>query len=209
MKIEFLRNKNEEEVRALISNFARSYRYDLHQFAKTNNEFGLGSCESAISLSVLLKKWTACRPSFVSTNLQQILKELETDFTTISGLDLRNLRYASVNEKGAIDHIWSKLTNQLCKPKKLTGVAPSKVMLIVTNGRLGPALDSQARAVLGLSSDNTVSGVQYRTLLEAISEDLFAFEEINSPIRVETLVPKNWQPVFVGRAYDMAVGPRD
>jgi hypothetical protein len=209
MKIEFLRNKNEEEVRALISGFARSYCYDLHHFANTNSEYGLASHEAAMALADLLKKWTACRPVSISTDLQPILKDLETEFTMISGLDLRNLRNASANEKGAIDHIWSKLTNELCKPKKLTGVAPSKAMLIITNGRLGPALDSRARAVLGLSSDNIVTGVQYRTILEAISEDLLIFEETISPIRIETLVPKHWQPVLVGRAYDMVAGPRD
>jgi hypothetical protein len=46
------------------------------------------------------------------------------------------------------------------------------------------------------------------TSLLAISEDIAAFEEVNSPILLEELVPEEWQLVFVGRAYDMTVGPR-
>jgi len=207
MKIEFLRNKNEEEVRALILGFSCKYRYDLHQFTNTTNKFGLISNQSAMNLSDLLKKWTACRPSSVSENILPLLKELEADFITISELDLRNIRKASLNEKDAINQIWSKLINLVCVPKKLTGVAPSKVILIVTNGRLGPALDSHARAVLGLSEISTAT--QYLSILNAISEDIAAFEDAHPQILIEKLVPKEWQPVFIGRAYDMAVGPRD
>ncbi len=207
MKIEYLRNKTEEEVRASILGFSRNYRYDLHHFTNTTNKFGLISHQSAMSLSGLLKKWTACRPSSVSKNILPLLNELEADFTTISGLDLRNIRKASLNEKDALNQIWSKLVNLVCVPKKLTGVAPSKVILIVTNGKLGPALDSHARAVLGLPEINTAA--QYLTILNAISEDIAAFEDAHSQIFIEKFVPKEWQPVFIGRAYDMAVGPRD
>ena len=207
MKIEFLRNKNEEEIRTLFCGFSQRYLKDIHYFKKTTDKFGLISPQSAMDLSLLLKKWTACRPSSVNTDILPLLKELEADLTTISDLDLRNIRGASPNEKEALTRIWSKLINGLCVPKKLSGVAPSKAILILTNGRLGPALDSHARAVLGLPE--IVSVVEYFTIMYAISEDIAAFEEAHPPILIETLISEEWQPVFVGRAYDMAVGPRE
>ena len=206
MKIEFLRNKRKEEVRVLIQGFSSDYCYDLHFFTKITEKYGTFSPQSAEALSQLLNKWTACRPSRTNKDLLPLLIDLNSDLKTISNLDLRNIRQVSLNEKEAIDRIWLKLFNRICIPKKLTGVAPSKAILILTNGRLGPALDSKTRKTLGLQ--DIVSSVQYLTILSAVSEDIAAFENANSPILLEELVPEEWKPVFVGRAYDMAVGPR-
>jgi hypothetical protein len=207
MKIEFLRNKRRQEVQALIQGFSSDYCYDLHSLSKITEKYGTFSPQSSKALIQLLNKWTACRPSRTNKEILPLLIDLNSDLRTISNLDLRNIRQASSNEKEALDRIWSELFNRICIPKKLTGVAPSKAILILTNGRLGPALDSNTRARLGLQ--DIVSSVQYVTILSAISEDIAAFEKANAPILLEELVPEEWKPVFVGRAYDMATGPRN
>lgn len=206
MKVEFLQNKQTGEVRDLIQGFSLRYVTDLSDFAKTIARYGPDSRQTAKHLCRLLRKWQACRPSAVRKDLLPLLTHLAADFATIATVDLRTIRHASSDVRAAITRIWSALISQICN-RQMAEVAASKAMLILTNGRLGPALDSNARKVLRLprirSSDD------YLTLLLAISEDIAAFEKVNYPTLLEDLVPKEWHPIAVGRAYDMAIGPRE
>ena len=207
MKVEFLRDKQSEEIGVLIQGFSLRYVTDLSDFATTTAHYGLTSPQTAEHLCRLLRKWQACRPSAVRKDLLPLLTHLAADFTTIATVDLRTIGHASSNVRAAITRIWLTLISQICNNRQMAEVAASKAMLILTNGLLGPALDSNARAVLRLprirSSDD------YFTLLLAISEDITAFEKVNYPILLQDLVPKEWHPIAVGRAYDMAIGPRE
>lgn len=206
MEIEFLRNKQREKVANLIQGFSIRYVTDLKNFATTTEHYGLISPQTAKQLCRLIGKWHGCRPSPVSKNLLPLLTDLDADLKAIATIDLRSILRASSNEMEAISQIWSSLMNQICDNKPQSEVAASKAMLILTNGRLGPALDSNARKSLRLP--RIQSSGDYLAFLLAISEDVAAFEKANSPILLEDLVPKEWCPVLVGRAYDMAIGPR-
>ena len=205
MKVEFLRNKKIQEVKALILGFSPHYATDVRNFAATTTRYGITSPQAEKHLCRLLRKWKACRPSTVRKDLLPILTHLYPDFMTITTVNLRTIR-DDLNVRAAITRIWSTLTSQICNNRQISEVATSKAILILTNGRLGPALDSNARGALNLprirSSDD------YFALLLAISEDIVAFEKVNYPILLEDLIPKEWQPVAVGRAYGMAIGPR-
>jgi hypothetical protein len=207
MKIEFLRNKKSEEVKRLIEGFSHRYVADLNNFALTIEQYSFTSPQAANHLNKLLRKWRGCRPKSARKDRLPLLKLLDKDFKSISQIDLRNFRHISPFERITISRIWSELQNQICDVKKSTAVAPSKAMLILTNGRLGPALDSNVRKSLKLPK--VLSPDDYISLLNAISEDIAVFEQVNAPVILEDLVPIEWQPVFVGRAYDMAIGPRD
>jgi len=207
MKIEFLRNKQKEEVRDLIQGFSFRYVTDLNDFAKSSKQYGFISPETAEHLHQLLRKWQACRPSSVNKDLLPLLMELDADLTTIATIDLRNIRHASSKQREAIARIWSTLINQICENRQLAEVATSKTILILTNGRLGPALDSKVRDTLSIS--RIQNSDDYFDFLLAISEDIAIFEEKSSPIHLEDLISEECHPVAVGRAYDMAAGPRD
>ena len=193
MKIEFLRNKQREEVAGLIQGFSLRYVKDLNDFAMVTKQYGLISSQAAKKLRRLIGKWAACRPDKVNTDFLPLLTELDADLTTIATIDLRSVRHASSNERDAIGRIWSVLINQTCN-KQLAEIAASKAILILTNGRLGPGLDSNARTMLKLQ--RIYRSDDYLTLLFVISEDIAAFEKVNSPILLEDLVPKKWHPVF-------------
>jgi hypothetical protein len=206
MKINFLRNKKSEEVKQLIEGFSHRYVADLNNFALTIEQYSFTSPQTANHLNKLLRKWSGCRPKSARKDRLHLLKLLDTDLKSISHVDLRNIQNISPYERLAISRIWSQLQTQICDAPKSTAVAPSKAMLILTNGRLGPALDSNARKTLKLPK--TLNPDEYLSFLCAISEDIAAFEKINAPVILEDLVPKKWQPVFIGRVYDMAIGPR-
>ncbi len=207
MKVEFLRTKQVDEIKGLISGFSSRYATDLKDFTVTTKKYGFASQQTADHLCRILRKWQACRPSRVNNNLLPLFIQLAPDFATIKSLNLRNIRHASPKENIAITRIWSALTNQICNNREMADVAASKTLLILTNGQLGPALDSNARKILGLS--RIQSPEDYLTLLHSISDDINAFEKANAPILLENLVPEYWLPVSVGRAYDMAIGPRE
>jgi len=138
MKVEFLRDKQSEEVGALIQGFSLRYVTDLGDFATTTAHYGLISPQTAEHLCRLLRKWQACRPSAVRKDLLSFLAHLAADFTTIVTVDIRIIRHASSNARIAIARIWLALISQICNNRQMAEVAASKAMLILTNGRLGP-----------------------------------------------------------------------
>jgi hypothetical protein len=138
--------------------------------------------------------------------MYSILKSINEDFKTIERIDLRNVCHATPKEIAAIRRIWSTFVGKICSNRPIAEVAASKTILIITNGRIGPALDSNARVVMNLPRIKTSE--DYVSLLLAISEDISVFEKSNN-IQLEDLVPKEWQPVFIGRVYDMIVGPKN
>lgn len=206
MHINVLRNRDVKEIRSLIQNFSFRYIHDVKNFSVTASEYGLISLEASENLIKLLKKWQACRPSSVQEDVLSILKSIHEDYKTIELIDLRNICYATPNEITAITRIWSTLVGKLCFNRTIAEVAASKTFLIITNGRIGPALDSNARRVLNIP--RIQKSEDYISLLLAISEDIAAFENSNK-IQLEDLVPKEWHPIFIGRVYDMIVGPKN
>ncbi len=150
MYISVIRNKDVKEIRTLIQNFSSRYIQDVKNFSNIASEYGLISPEASENLIRLLKKWQACRPSSVQEDVLSILKSIHEDYKTIELIDLRNICYATPKEIAAISRIWSILVGKICSNRTIAEVAASKTFLIITNGRIGPALDSNARIVMNL-----------------------------------------------------------
>ena len=206
MKVEFLQNKQIQKVSTLIQGFALRYVMDLNDFVRTTEYYGRTSLKTAEHLCQLLKKWKACRPSPYNKDLLPLLKLIDSDLAIVETVNLRTIQDAPLNIKMAIKRIWLTLNSKLCENRQIAEIAASKAMLILTNGKLGPALDSNVRKALKLQRIHCPN--DYLALLFAISEDIAIFEKANQTI-LEKLVPKEWHPIEIGRAYDMAIGPRE
>lgn len=87
------------------------------------------------------------------------------------------------------------------RPASCVGI--SKAVLLLTDGRIGPALDSQVRTWLGISKPKTAAA--WIGVLEGVSEDIAEFEARNGPLR--DAVPARFAHLAYGRLYDMAFGP--
>ncbi len=74
----------------------------------------------------------------------------------------------------------------------------------MTDGRIGPAFDSQVRAKLGVGRPATFQ--DWLLALQDIAEDIAMFESIHGPL--SKAVPVRFGGLAYGRLYDMALGPR-
>ena len=83
-------------------------------------------------------------------------------------------------------------------------VGITKAILLLTDGRLGPAFDSQVRKRLGAAQPATSAA--WVGILEEIADDIIAYEAANGLLA--RLVPPRFAHLAYGRVYDMALGPR-
>lgn len=83
-------------------------------------------------------------------------------------------------------------------------VGITKSVLLVTDGRIGPAFDRQVRMKLGAGRPSTPQ--EWLRLLEGVAADIEAFEKRYGPL--SELVPSDFAALAHGRLYDMALGPR-
>ena len=68
-----------------------------------------------------------------------------------------------------------------------------------------PLEPPEVRKHLGVREPETAE--QWIVVLQQVAEDIRRFETANCS-RLEDLVEIEWQPVAVGRAYDMVFGPK-
>ena len=75
--------------------------------------------------------------------------------------------------------------------------------MLVSDGRIGPAFDSQVRDRLGLPRPTTSR--EWIACLEVIADDIAAFEAAHGAL--SQVVAPRFSHLTAGRLYDMALGP--
>jgi hypothetical protein len=85
-------------------------------------------------------------------------------------------------------------------------VGISKAVLLLTEGRVGPAFDSEVRK--NLVTGDISSPESWITNLGNVIKDVVLFERLNH-CSLEEAVPEEYRGVPYGRLYDMVFGPRD
>jgi len=88
---------------------------------------------------------------------------------------------------------------------KATCVGITKSVLLLTEGRIGPAFDSTVRYRLRIGEP--LNGKTWVDDLCSINDYINSFETRNG-VQIEGFVSTEWAPINVGRAYDMVAGPR-
>jgi hypothetical protein len=87
----------------------------------------------------------------------------------------------------------------------LTGVVGiSKAVLLLTEGRVGPAFDSKVRKKL--RTGDILTATRWILNLKRVIQDVARFEESNHCSLKET-VPEEYKGFHYGRLYDMIFGP--
>ena len=112
---------------------------------------------------------------------------------------LRELCPPSAGQAWTLSALWDLLLD-LPYRGKASCVGITKAVMFLTEGRIGPSLDSRVRKKLGMPKP--MGAQEWLDQLEAISEDLRAFEERNR-VRLEERVPHELGKLAVGRAYDV------
>jgi hypothetical protein len=155
-----------------------------------------------------LGRWQACRPRTMrpATEMIEILKSATFSLEVLRTTDLRTFRNPDADQARALSELWDVFKRGLCTTGEPGEAGVTKAIMLVTEGRIGPALDSNVKAHLGIHS--IPSGSDLVEILRFIATDLYSFEEAHQ-LNVESLVPEERGPVAVGRAVDMILGPKN
>lgn len=161
----------------------------------------------------ILRRWQAVRPRVMRRSLadeareppflDDLLDEADRRVRRLGNLAIGSAWNPTSDQESALVGLWATFED-LAMPAPASSVGISKAVLLVTNGRVGPALDSNVQASLRFPRPRTAR--EWVALLHAVAEDVAAFERRHGPLA--TCVPEPYRHLASGRLYDMALGPR-
>jgi hypothetical protein len=207
MPIEVIRSKTPTQIRADIEGFAARYVQDWETWLS-----GDGEARPEL-FGRILRKWQATRPlpmrrlkreaHHAPPFLDDLLEEAEEPLRALADLSVLTIAARTPTQQEALNMLWTVLA-RLPASGSASCVGITKAILLLTDGRIGPAFDSQVRRKLSVPRPATCS--EWLRMLQDISEDIAAFERSNGAIA--KLVPRRFAGLAYGRLYDMALGPR-
>lgn len=141
--------------------------------------------------------------------LEDLIEEAGPPLLVVEQVTLRSANEFTTDVTRSLSQLWSIFENLSYNGKSrrgLTGVVGmSKAVLLLTNGRIGPAFDSEVRRKLTIKAAED-SG-RWIAQLESVAADIESFERQNG-CRLAEIVPERFRALHNGRLYDMAFGPR-
>jgi hypothetical protein len=135
--------------------------------------------------------------------LDDIFRCATEQIQALEGLAVQTIAQRTPAHNEALAKLWTILS-QLPINGVASCVGITKAVLLLTDGRIGPAFDSQVRQRLRVGKPETCGA--WLAVLEEIGEDIAAFEDRCGPLA--NAVPARFAAIPYGRLYDMALGPR-
>lgn len=191
-----------------VAGFAQRYVADWEAWLATPSE------DRVDKFGHILRKWQATRPYRMRRPrdegkhdppyLEDLIAQARPHLDMVRDLTVRDLHSMGPAGVEALRGLWSTFRHlSLERPASCVGV--SKAVLLLTDGRIGPSLDSRVRAGMGI--DRVDLGSEWVTVLGEVSRDLLAFERKNG-IALRDAVPEEFRHLEDGRLCDMIFGPR-
>ncbi len=203
-----LREMTPEEVRRRLDDFTTSSVLDWVEWLRVDESHRVSTFAS------ILRRWQATRPlpmrrpkaeaSHEPPFIEDLLYEADPFLKVLGDLTVTDLALASPDHINALHALWATFS-KLPQKSSASCVGITKAILLLTNGRIGPAFDSTVRKKLGLKG-RLRSSDEWIGVLQGIGEDIFAFEERHGTALVHVF-PRRFAGYHVGRLYDMALGP--
>lgn len=210
------------QFRSRIGRFNRKYVHDWAIWLATP------ALNRPPELKRILGKWQACRGNTLRLPaggshttpdhppyLDDLLIGAGPHILTLKSFDLRFIGSYTPAACAALRGLWDILEDlsyarsnpSRKRPPPRGGkagiVGISKATLLITEGRVGPAFDSQVRKKLGIRQISNAS--EWLKALQQATADIMAFEVYNG---VTLLAASGLSPCpHPGRVYDMALGP--
>lgn len=201
-----------EEFQERINRFAQQYVDDWNGWLNAQPN------ARAEQLGVILRRWQACRPNRMRRTqaenlhgapyLEDLINQAAQHLQALQNFDIRNNASFSPQNCGSLIQLWDIFQNLSYYGRARNGLAGvvgiSKAILLLTNGRVGPAFDSEVRRHLGLG--NIANANEWINALCTASRDIQAFEA-NNQTTLQHATPHPHARLQSGRIYDMALGP--
>lgn len=207
MPIEAIRRKTPSQVWTDVNGFAARYVDDW--------EAWLAAQEDARPelFGRILRRWQATRPlamrrlrkeaEHTAPFLDDLLQRAVEPLGALTGLTVLTIAKRTLEQDKALAKLWA-IFSRLPTSGVASCVGITKAVLLLTDGRIGPAFDSQVRKKLGVGRPATCR--EWLRTLEKSGEDIAMFESTHGPLT--KLVPTRFAHLEYGRLYDMALGPR-
>lgn len=208
--IHALRDMTPAEVWAAVDGFSAKYARDWSDWLAADPDarpelFGR-----------ILRRWQATRPLEArrlksdarpgAPLLDALLEAAAEPLSAVGNLTVLTVRQRTSLQDEALSVLWDVFSH-LTTTALASCVGITKAVLLMTDGRLGPALDDRVRTRLGVSGPaKSVSCSDWLQILQGVGDDLAAYESAHGPL-VEA-VPPRFAHLEYGRLYDMAMGPR-
>lgn len=215
----FLSEMRPDQVIEFLRNHPTRYRHDWEEWRGVYPAVGSRGHGVAACFGSILRKWQATRPlpmrrarseaNHSPPFLDDLLEDASAPLLLLQQTSVRAIAGLGPQQKEALDRLWF-VFRKLPWRGNASCVGITKAVMLLTEGRIGPAFDSNVRRNLGLPvhlhPPVPRSPAAWRECLEAVARDIEAFERMHS-VRLEDLVPTEWAPLNVGRVYDMVAGP--
>ena len=145
----------------------------------------------ASCFGLVLRRWQACRPNRMRRPkgeakhsppyLEDLIAEANAPVLTLRAFDMRLEAAFTPQAQRALEQLWNIFERLSYHGRARNGLAGavgiSKAVLLLTEGRVGPAFDSKVRSELGISApENAREWIQ---ALWVTSRDIRAFEAAN------------------------------
>jgi hypothetical protein len=202
-----IRNKTPSQLRAEVDGFAARYVQDWE------NWLNVGSAGRPMLFGRILRKWQATRPlpmrrlreetQHGAPFLDDLLEAAAKPLRVVAGCSVLTITERTPEQTEAFQALWA-VFSRLPLSGAASCVGITKALLLLTEGRIGPALDSRVRGKLGVGRPANCS--EWLRILQEVAEDIAAFEHLHGPIA--NVVPVRFAKLPLGRLYDMALGPR-
>jgi len=203
-----------DTFRRRVETFSSSYVEDWNAWLATN------SSTRPAQLGRILRKWQACRPNRMRRDaasathqapyLDHLLALAVPHVVALSTFDIADpSALESATYATALDHLWDVFEQLSYHGRARQGLAGSvgisKAVMLVTDGRVGPAFDSSVKTALRLGEINHPA--QWRRALGIVNADIQKFEHATAT-SFSAAKPSKYAALQNGRVYDMALGPR-
>ncbi|MGK2849250.1 MAG: hypothetical protein ACSLEX_04290 [Minisyncoccota bacterium] len=205
-------NLTAAEFQARVNRFAATYVDDWNFWLNAQHD------ARPRQLGIVLRKWQACRPNRMRRTLEEnqhirpyledLINQAEQHLHELQHFNIRDHASFSSGNCEALTELWGIFENLSYSGRARNGLAGvvgiSKAMLLLTDGRVGPAFDSEVRG--HLQTGNIASANQWINALQIASQDIQAFEN-NNETTIHQAAPQDHAGLNSGRIYDMALGP--
>ena len=165
-----------------------------------------------------LRKWQACRPNRMRGTkdeafhdppfLDDLIEQAKIPLGAVNHVEMRSAGVFDREVKVALHQLWEIFKKLSYEGKARGGLAGivgiSKAVILLTEGRIGPAFDSNVRNNLRIKNiDDPLSWI---IELKKVAQDIEAFEQKNDCLLTDA-APSVHSKLHYGRIYDMAFGP--
>ena len=211
-----IHNLTVTQIQQRIQSFDRTYVDDWDVWLAVRRN--CSSEHTPPEFGRILRRWQACRPNRMrvcsgeATHRPPYLEDLVCSglsvASALNAFDLSDANTMTQTMEETLLQLWDVFKDLSYSGRSRDGLAGvvgiSKAVLLLTEGRVGPAFDSKVRGELGITK--IPDAKSWIKNLKRVAEDIAVFEQSNQ-CTLRSAIPEEYKNLHYGRLYDMIFGP--